>query len=135
MKYRIRSLVVAMAGVIVGLVLTASAGAASTAEVASANRQGEEHAAGAWGCQYPYACLYNADGKMVEKYKVVTSGWQTFTRQDVYYGVNTRNDDVVYIRYTNGNVYCMSAGDPDFAYYLRPYGIPNGIRISSSATC
>ncbi len=84
---------------------------------------------------YPYACLYNANDVKVEQYKVVTSGWQSFTRTDVYYAVNTRNDDVVYIRYTNGRVGCLTAGNASTVWNLRSLGVPNGIRIDSSAVC
>jgi hypothetical protein len=65
---------------------------------------------------------------------VVTSGWQSFSRTDVYHAVNTRNDDVVYIRHTNGVVYCLPSGHPERVYRLYTY-VPNGIRISSSSSC
>lgn len=92
-------------------------------------------AAGALGCTYPYVCLYNANDQKVEQYRVVTSGWQSFSRTDVYYGVNTRNDDVAYIRYTNGTVACLPAGTASTVWNLRAHGVPNGIRIDSSSVC
>ncbi|GAA4419673.1 hypothetical protein GCM10023148_19080 [Actinokineospora soli] len=103
-----------------------------TAAVAEA---GPDNVTGAWGCEWPYACLYNSAGTKVSQYKAVTSGWQSFSRTDVYYGVNTRNDDVVYIRFTNGRVACLPAGDAWSVYYLRSIGVPNGIRIDSSPIC
>jgi hypothetical protein len=42
---------------------------------------------------------------------------------------------VAYIRYTNGKQACMPSGNPTALYDLREYGIPNGIRIDSSAVC
>ena len=91
--------------------------------------------AAALGCTYPYVCLYNSSDVKVEQYKVITSDYQSFKRTDVYYGVNTRNDDVAYIRYTNGNVACIPAGQSNTVWDLRYWGTPNGIRISSDPTC
>ncbi|GAB2989493.1 hypothetical protein GCM10027184_48530 [Saccharothrix stipae] len=96
---------------------------------------GEVGASGALGCTYPFACLYNSNKTKVEQFQVVTSGWQPFSRTDVYYAVNTRNDDVVYIRYTNGTVGCLTAGDASLVWNLRSLGVPNGIRIDSSPVC
>ncbi|MGW4111222.1 hypothetical protein ACWEFJ_10115 [Actinosynnema sp. NPDC004786] len=115
---------------LVALAVTCSAphGAASAAP-------GEVATAGALGCAYPYACLYNANEQKVEQFQVITSGWQGFNRTDVYYGVNTRNDDVVYIRYTNGKVGCLRPGNAGLVWDLRALGVPNGIRIDSSPVC
>jgi hypothetical protein len=88
-----------------------------------------------YNCTYPYVCLYNDVVDTVLKYRDITPGWQSFTRTDVYYGLNTRNDDVAYIRYTNGKSACIPSGDPMALYDLREYGVPNGIRIDSSAVC
>jgi hypothetical protein len=95
---------------------------------------GEAITAGALNCQYPYVCLYNFDYVMVEKFKVVTSGWQTFSRRDVARAVNTRNDDVAYILHTNGVVECLPAGSPNDVYVFT-LGVPSAIRISSAPTC
>jgi hypothetical protein len=109
-------------------------GAAQVNATASSADASDAVAAGKWGCEYPYVCLYDVNANMVEKYKVITSGWQTFSRRDIYYAVNTRNDDIAYIRFTNGKVFCLPAGNPDRYYYL-DQGTPNAIRISSSSTC
>lgn len=85
-------------------------------------------------CKYPYACVYNSDVDIIGRYQDVTSGFQSITSTGVYYALNTRNDDVVYIRFTNGDVVCLPANDKSL-WYLRDIGIPNGIRISSSDTC
>lgn len=91
--------------------------------------------AGGLGCNYPSACLYNASEAKIGDFKVVTSGYQTLYSTNVYYGVNTRNDDVVYIRYTNGDEACMGSGNPNLVWNLRAFGVPNGIRISSESVC
>lgn len=88
-----------------------------------------------YSCTYPQACLYNQVVDVLLRYKDITTKWQSFTRTDVYWGLNTRNDDVVYIRYTNGQTACLPAGDPMATYYLRDLGTPNGIRIDSSPVC
>ncbi|MFC7614428.1 hypothetical protein ACFQV2_13755 [Actinokineospora soli] len=104
-----------------------------TAAVAEA---GPDNVTGAWGCEWPYACLYNSAGTKVSQYKAVTSGWQSFSRTDVYYGVNTRNDDVVYIRFTNGRVACLPAGTPGrsttCAASVSPTGSASTARRSAS---
>lgn len=90
--------------------------------------------AAALGCVYPYACLYDFDNVLLHRYQVVTSGFQS-TSGDIVKGVNTRNDDVVYIRYTNGLIKCMPAGHSSSVYDAGYYGIVNGIRIDSASTC
>ncbi|MFT7836924.1 hypothetical protein Q5530_12310 [Saccharothrix sp. BKS2] len=154
MSIRFKSAVLAIVAVAVGAAFTVPASSAS-AEVreggqvvavplteasstqASTARgsDGEIGTSGALGCAYPYACLYNSNRTKVEQFQVVTSGWQSFSRTDVYYGVNTRNDDVVYIRYTNGKVGCLGSGNASLVWNLRSLGVPNGIRIDSSSVC
>lgn len=90
--------------------------------------------AAALNCPYPYACLYNLDNQLIHKYQVVTSGFQS-TGGDIDLGVNSRNDDVVYIRYTTGSIKCMPAGKPNNIYDVGYYGIANGIRIDSASIC
>lgn len=92
--------------------------------------------AAALSCPYPYACLYDFNKAMMHRYQVVTSTWQSVSDgADVVYGVNSRNDDVVFIRYTNGLVRCIPAGTPNTIYEVGYYGITNGIRIDSSSSC
>jgi hypothetical protein len=88
-----------------------------------------------YNCTYPYVCLYNQTMDIVLKYRDFTSTWQSFTTPDVYFGLNTRNDDIAYIRYTNGKVACIPSGNPMAVYDLRALGTPNGIRIDTSPTC
>jgi hypothetical protein len=88
-----------------------------------------------YNCTYPYVCLYNKVMDLTLKYQDVTSGYQGFSNTGIYYGLNTRNDDVAYIRYTNGKVACMPSGSPMAIYDLRQVGVPNGIKISSADTC
>ncbi|MFF0472948.1 hypothetical protein [Streptomyces sp. NPDC004284] len=92
------------------------------------------HADSMFGCSYPYVCFYQGslfDYSPTYMFKDVTSYWQnvrTLTGPDV---TNTRNDDVVYLRTSNGT-YCLppnsSMGFPDFITV-------DGIRISYSSTC
>lgn len=92
--------------------------------------------AAALSCPYPYTCLYNFDKGMIHQYQVVTSTFQSISNgSNVVWGVNSRNDDVVFVRYTNGVVACMQAGTPNTIYDVGYYGITNGIRIDSAATC
>ncbi|MGA6227836.1 hypothetical protein ACPESV_46780 [Streptomyces umbrinus] len=90
--------------------------------------------AAAWGCPYPYACLYYASPTLLEDYKEVTSGWQEFSNRNVAHAVNSRNDDVVYIRHEGGLVVCLPAGHPERVYKLWNY-VPDAIRIDSSNSC
>ncbi|MEU7926105.1 hypothetical protein [Micromonospora sp. NPDC049801] len=107
--------------------LITGAGLAATAAPAQA---------AALGCPYPYTCLSDQDKVIDHKYQVVTSGFQSISNGvDVVYGANSRNDDVVYVRYTTGLIKCMAAGKPNTLYDVGYYGIPNGIRIDSASTC
>lgn len=90
--------------------------------------------AAALSCPYPYACLYNLDKQMLHKYQAVTSTFQS-TSGDIILGVNSRNDDVVYIRYTTGLIKCMPAGKTSTVFDVGYYGVANGIRIDSSSSC
>ncbi|WP_255953090.1 hypothetical protein [Streptomyces odontomachi] len=95
--------------------------------------------AAALGCTYPYVCLYNASQTKVGQFQDVTTDWQSFTRTDVYYAVNTRNDDVAYFRYSNGLTNCVAEGKANTIWDLRStYGPdvpPNGIRIATESDC
>jgi hypothetical protein len=88
-----------------------------------------------YNCTYPYVCLYNQVVDTVLKYRDFTTGWQSFSRTDVYYAVNTRNDDTAFIRYTSGYTVCIPSGNPSAIYELREFGTPNGIRIDTNPTC
>ncbi|MCW2865607.1 MAG: hypothetical protein JWP48_7315 [Actinoallomurus sp.] len=88
-----------------------------------------------YNCTYPYVCLYNQVVDTVLKYRDFTTGWQSFSRTDVYFAVNTRNDDTAYIRYTNGDTACIPSGNPRAIYDLREFGTPNGIRIDTNPNC
>ncbi|OKI57955.1 hypothetical protein A6A27_06850 [Micromonospora sp. CB01531] len=108
---------------------TLMSGAAVTATATPAE-------AAALNCPYPYTCLYDFNKVMMHRYQVVTSTFQSVSDgADVAYGVNSRNDDVVFVRYTNGLVRCMPAGTPNTIYDVGYYGVTNGIRIDSSSSC
>lgn len=95
--------------------------------------------AAALGCTYPYVCLYTKSETKVGQFQDVTTDWQPFSRTDIYYAVNTRNDDVAYIRYSNGLTSCLGEGKPNSVWDLRAlYGpdvYPNGIRIATESDC
>ncbi|MFJ4336848.1 hypothetical protein [Streptomyces sp. NPDC088915] len=89
------------------------------------------------GCPYPYVCFYvdehawNA-GTPVAKFRDVTSSYQAVTARPHYHVVNTRNDDVAYLRLQSGGSVCLP---PNFdTVFANSYSV-NGIRISSSSTC
>lgn len=94
-------------------------------------------AAAFYPCSYPYVCLYTTNpDAWAERYQVVTSGFQPFSRRDITEVRNMRNDDVAFIRYTNGTVRCVPAGEGNvWVFQADTGGTPNGIRIDSSASC
>jgi hypothetical protein len=120
-----------MATVLAGAALCAGSLALAAAPADAAPRTPLPY----YNCGYPYVCLYNSTVDIVVKFRDVTSGWQSFDGTNVYYGLNTRKDDVAYIRYTDGGEGCLPAGDPMALYDIREYGVPNGIRIDTSAVC
>jgi hypothetical protein len=106
------------------VVVTAGALAAPAAAQASARS----------GCHYPQVCVYvggqmsHPSGRFVD----VTSYWQYLGQSFGGDGVmNTRHDDVVYIKTTSGKVFCIRPG--------RQAGLYSGgitaIRISWLASC
>ncbi|WP_328837047.1 hypothetical protein [Streptomyces europaeiscabiei] len=89
------------------------------------------------GCPYPYVCFYldnNAllAGTPISKYKDVTSAYQAVTPRPHYGVMNTRNDDVVYLRLQSGGSICLS---PNAQTLFANAYVVNGIKISSSSTC
>jgi hypothetical protein len=85
-------------------------------------------------CSYPYVCVYNANQFKVGQYRDVTSSWQNFSRSDVTYAYNTRNDDVVYFRYSSNNTSCLAPGAQGDLRFSG-YGYITGIRIDTSPVC
>ena len=91
-------------------------------------------------CPYPAVCLYRGDvfgkfGAPTAKFRDVTSYFQPVTRsQKSIFWVNSRHDDVVYLRLSSGRPICV-----------RPRGTGNltpgegvritGIRISYASRC
>ncbi|WP_406010364.1 hypothetical protein OG440_32830 [Streptomyces sp. NBC_00637] len=89
------------------------------------------------GCPYPWVCFYvdnNAllAGTPLSKYQDVTSGYQTVTPRPHYGVVNTRNDDVVYLRLQSGGSICLPPNNQ--TVFANAY-VVTGIKISSSSTC
>jgi len=133
-------------GKTIGRVMLAAAVAAVGVVVAA-----EPAAAAGAVCPYPYVCFYSGHvgegpSTINGKFKVVTSGFQSITGSSRYSDsiVNTRHDDVAYVRFTDGKVICLPPADyfggvwyP--SYYDTDNDAPqryiNGVRISSSSTC
>ncbi|MEV6195728.1 hypothetical protein AB0M19_25385 [Streptomyces sp. NPDC051920] len=112
-------------------VVTGAFAAATMAGAPAANAEPVQH-----GCAYPYVCFYvnraavNA-GHPAAKFQVVTSGFQDVTSRDGYIVLNTRNDDVAYLR-SNAGALCVG---PNTTTVMSAGITIDGIRISSSATC
>ncbi|MGM9381532.1 hypothetical protein [Streptomyces sp. NRRL F-5008] len=89
------------------------------------------------GCPYPYVCFYVDNdallaGRVLSKYKDVTSGYQAVTPRPHYGVLNTRNDDVVFLRLQSGGSICLPPNSQ--TVFADGYRV-NGIKISSSSTC
>ncbi|WAP55668.1 hypothetical protein [Streptomyces sp. S465] len=84
-------------------------------------------------CVYPYVCIHRAvDGVIIGRFQDVTSEYQPLPSRPTHvYLVNTRHDDVVYVRSADGVVFCAAPGVSVGLGDL----VLTGIRISSSATC
>ncbi|WP_433303993.1 hypothetical protein ACQP2F_13590 [Actinoplanes sp. CA-030573] len=119
--------------------LAAAVVAASTMALALFVNPAPALATSAWGCNYPYACVYSgpmdASG-IVGRFRDVTSDWQRLANPR--FGdlsiVNTRNDDVVYFLYAH-------VGWPQQTGCVLPnqnigwYGTLYAIRIDSDNFC
>ena len=86
-------------------------------------------------CAYPSVCLYQWTGdawRRTGQFHQFTTGWQELT---ISWGatriLNTRIDDVVYVRHTDGVVGCFGPG-ADAGGEIAPIA---AIRISSSPVC
>ncbi|MER5550674.1 hypothetical protein ABT001_03135 [Streptomyces sp. NPDC002793] len=103
---------------------------AGTASASPATATGPATAA---TCAYPYVCFQRlSDGAIVGRFQDVTSTWQSLpSRPSNVKIINTRNDDVAYIRYASGSQACVT---PNSTFTITGY-VLTGIRISSSATC
>ncbi|GAA0922362.1 hypothetical protein [Streptomyces thermoalcalitolerans] len=122
-----------------GAVAIAAAGIAAAVSAAPASAQpqvqgtllrGEVTAAAT--CPYPYVCFIK-NGSIIGRFKDVTSTWQPLPSKPSapLTVVNTRHDDVAYIRWVNGATACLP---PESAFDVTG-GQLNAVRISSSSTC
>jgi len=71
-------------------------------------------------------------GTSMSKYRDVTSVYQAVTPRPHYGVLNTRNDDVVYLRLQSGGSICLEPNSE--TVFTDSYRV-NGIKISSSSTC
>ena len=86
-------------------------------------------------CAYPYVCVYSSNGTKVGQYRDITANFQLFSRTDVTQAKNTRNDDVAYFTYQNGQTSCVENNRESTNLLVGVYGYVRGIRISDSDTC
>ncbi|MFI6936829.1 hypothetical protein [Streptomyces sp. NPDC050287] len=97
----------------------------------AATAQGAEQTAAAT-CSYPYVCFIK-NGTIIGQFKDVTSSWQALPSKPAapLTVVNTRHDDVAYIRWVGGTTACLV---PNSTFNVTG-GQLDAVRISSSATC
>ncbi|NES31782.1 hypothetical protein GCE86_24280 [Micromonospora terminaliae] len=91
-----------------------------------------------YGCVYPRVCFYLTEANFwnsspTAAYQDVTSTWQTLSSRakGAKYIVNTRNDDVIHLHYTNGQTNCLESNS--IAYETSR--IVDKVRISSASSC
>jgi hypothetical protein len=114
--------------------LAVVAGAVATVSMAGATAATAEPVQ--HGCAYPYVCFYASRaavdaGHPAAKFQVVTSGFQDLTARDGYIVLNTRNDDVAYLR-SNAGTLCVG---PNTTTVMSPGLTLSGVRISSNPSC
>lgn len=137
MRFRIATAAVmtacAMAGS--GLALSAPSASASAQPASSAPRavSADAHTASAAArprCPYPYVCFYNGN-TMTGKFKD-TGYWQKLGASRKSKGaVNTRHDDVAYVRFSDYHTICMKPREG----WAFGSAHPTYVYISKSSTC
>lgn len=89
------------------------------------------------GCPYPYVCLYNhwdTFGLYFYRYQVVTDYYQVPpVRTGSFTVANSRNDDVVHVRWKNGAGTHVNCLPPNRA--MQNSGTITGIMIRPESTC
>lgn len=90
------------------------------------------------GCAYPRVCFYLTyddfyNDRPTASFQDVTSGWQNLGPRSfgADWIVNTRNDDVAYLHFTDGSTWCMTPRETD-QWTTKTV---DKIRISWSSTC
>ncbi|MFJ4330756.1 MULTISPECIES: hypothetical protein [unclassified Streptomyces] len=93
-------------------------------------------------CPYPYVCLYNSTtytGNYYAAYQVVTDYYQVPpSRRQPITVVNTRNDDIVRVRYVAFGNQFTACLPPGARIYVNPRGgnaTVTGIMIRPASTC
>ncbi|MEV6051243.1 hypothetical protein [Streptomyces sp. NPDC052107] len=138
MRFRIATAAVltacAMAGS--GLALSAQAAPAAPADTHTAHTATTAsiaHTAATAArprCPYPYVCFYNGN-TMTGKFKD-TGYWQKLgASRNARGAVNTRHDDVAYVRFSNYPTICMKPGQG----WSFGSAHPTQVYISTSSTC
>ncbi|MER6737543.1 hypothetical protein [Streptomyces puniciscabiei] len=126
MRFRIATAAVltacAMAGS--GLALTAPSAAADARTATGASTAARPT------CPYPYVCFYNGN-TMTGKFKD-TGYWQKLgASRNAKGAVNTRHDDVAYVRFSDYHTICMKPGEG----WAFGSAHPTYVYISRSSTC
>ncbi|MEU9047859.1 MULTISPECIES: hypothetical protein [unclassified Kitasatospora] len=86
-----------------------------------------------YGCPYPYVCIYGGGGSsypIVAEFKDVTDYFQNTNHGDVWWVVNTRNQDYTHIQRSDGFVFCVPPNGN-----LGGGGTITGIMISNGGSC
>lgn len=83
-------------------------------------------------CAYPYVCFIK-NNSIIGQFKDVTSTWQALPSKPAgpLSVVNTRHDDVAYIRWVGGATTCIP---PEGSFNVTG-GQLDAVRISSAASC
>lgn len=95
------------------------------------------------GCNYPQVCIYNSDraaaSTLSARFTDVTSYTQNTATRTTWSLLNTRNDDIVYVRMRNvrtGAVQMKCVNPNSGLLNMRLYGWQiTGLRISSASHC
>ncbi|AOR34155.1 hypothetical protein BFF78_26660 [Streptomyces fodineus] len=111
-------------------VLTACAMAGSGLALCAPSASADTHTAARPNCPYPYVCFYDGN-TMTGKFKD-TGYWQRLgASRNARGAVNTRHDDVAYVRFSNHPAICMKPGEG----WAFNGAHPTQVYISSSSTC
>ncbi|MFE7465971.1 hypothetical protein ACFU6R_17945 [Streptomyces sp. NPDC057499] len=92
------------------------------------------------GCPYPYVCVWNnmaGEGAPVAMYRDITDYFQSVAPRSPFSVLNTRHDDVVYVRTVSGSnqtTVCLTS-DAEIYNVMSGTTTITGIRISDNSHC
>jgi hypothetical protein len=102
---------------------------------------GSAHADSAYGCPYPYVCIYGGPSvtdPIVAEFKDYTNYYQSTNHGYDFSILNTRNQDTVWIRwnYGSGDQYTCVPNASHAPYNgMSAVGYVTGIMITSKTSC